>query len=87
MKDEYDLTTMKSRPNPHAKQIRKRVTLRMSEDVIAYFKTMAEETSIPYQNLINFYLMVGTKTTNGMVIADVNGRFSQKIHPLPETQL
>ena len=57
MKDEYDLSTMKSRPNPYAKRLKKQVTLRMSEDVIAYFKAMAEETSIPYQNLINFYLM------------------------------
>jgi len=57
MKDEYDLSQMKSRPNPYANRLKKQVTLRMSEDVISYFKAMAEETSIPYQSLINFYLM------------------------------
>ena len=57
MKDEYDLSKMKSRPNPYAKRLKKQVTLRMNERVIEYFKAMAEETDIPYQNLINFYLM------------------------------
>jgi len=63
MKDEYDLSKMKSRPNPYAKRLKKQVTLRVSGDVIDYFKTMAEETGIPYQSLINFYLVdcVNTK--------------------------
>ena len=56
MKDEYDLSKLKSRPNPHAKRLKKHVTLRMSPDVVEYFKKMAEETSIPYQSLINLYL-------------------------------
>ncbi len=57
MQDEYDLSKMKSRPNPYAKRLKKQVTLRMNETVIEYFKDMAEETGIPYQSLINFYLM------------------------------
>ena len=56
MKDEYDLSKLKSRPNPHAKRLKKHVTLRMSPDVVEYFKKMAEETNIPYQSLINLYL-------------------------------
>jgi len=36
--------------------IKKQVTIRMGLDVIEYFKNMAEETGIPYQNLINLYL-------------------------------
>ena len=56
MKDEYDLSKMKSRPNPYAKKLKKHVTLRMSPDVVEYFKKMAEETNIPYQSLINLYL-------------------------------
>ncbi|MFH1742640.1 MAG: BrnA antitoxin family protein [bacterium] len=56
MKDEYDLSKMKSRPNPYAKRLKKQVTLRMSPDVIDYFKTMSEETGIPYQTIINLYL-------------------------------
>ena len=28
----------------------------MSDDIISYFKEMAEDTGIPYQSLINLYL-------------------------------
>lgn len=56
MKPEYDLSIMKSRKNPYTKQVKKQVTLRIRPDVIEYFKVMAEETSIPYQSLINLYL-------------------------------
>lgn len=56
MREEYDFQNMKSRKNPHAKHLKKQVTIRMSVDVIEYFKDLAEETGIPYQNLINLYL-------------------------------
>ena len=56
MKEEYDLSKMKSRPNPYAKQLKKQVTLRMHPDIIAYFKNMAQESGIPYQSLIHLYL-------------------------------
>ncbi len=56
MKEEYDLTTMKSRPNPYAKKLKKQVTMRLETDVIEYFKGMAESAGIPYQSLINLYL-------------------------------
>lgn len=56
MKAEYDLSKMKSRKNPYAAKLKKPVTMRLSEDVIAYFKHMAEESGVPYQSLINLYL-------------------------------
>ncbi len=56
MKDEYDLSKMKSRKNPYASKLKKPVTIRLSEDVIEYFKDMAEESGVPYQSLINLYL-------------------------------
>lgn len=56
MKAEYDLSKMKSRRNPYASKLKKSVTMRLSEDVIGYFKAMAEETGIPYQSLISLYL-------------------------------
>jgi uncharacterized protein (DUF4415 family) len=56
MKREYDLSKMKSRKNPYASKLKKPVTMRLSEDVIAYFKEMAEEAGVPYQSLINLYL-------------------------------
>lgn len=56
MKKEYDLSKMKRRKNPYAKRLKKQVTIRMGVDIIDYFKAMAEETGVPYQNLINLYL-------------------------------
>jgi len=56
MKDEYDFSTMKSRRNPYATKLKKPVTMRLSEDVIDYFKEMSEDSEIPYQSLINLYL-------------------------------
>ena len=56
MKDEYDFSKMKSRKNPYASKLKKPVTMRLGEDVISYFKDMAEESGVPYQSLINLYL-------------------------------
>jgi len=56
MKKEYDLSKMKSRKNPYAAKLKRQVTIRMSDDIVEYFKEMAEETGIPYQSLINLYL-------------------------------
>jgi uncharacterized protein (DUF4415 family) len=56
MKAEYDLSKTKSRRNPYASKLKKSVTMRLSEDVVQYFKGMAEEAGVPYQNLINLYL-------------------------------
>ena len=56
MKKEYDFATMKGRKNPFATKLKKQVTIRMSEDVIGYFKALADDTGIPYQTLINLYL-------------------------------
>jgi uncharacterized protein (DUF4415 family) len=54
MREEYDFSN--SVPNPHIKNLKKQITIRLEEDVISYFKTLADETGIPYQTLINLYL-------------------------------
>jgi len=56
MREEYDFSTMKSRKNPYAAKLKRQVTIRLGEDVLTYFKNLAEETGIPYQSLINLYL-------------------------------
>ena len=56
MKKEYDLSKMRARKNPYASKLKRPVTMRLSEDVIGYFKAMAEEAGVPYQSLINLYL-------------------------------
>lgn len=56
MKKEYDFSKMKSRNNPYASKLKRQVTIRVRDDVITYFKSMSEDTGIPYQSLINLYL-------------------------------
>lgn len=56
MKTEYALSRLKAGKNPYASKLKKPVTLRLSEDVVAYFKGMAEEAGVPYQGLFNLYL-------------------------------
>ena len=56
MRDHYDFSEMKGRKNPYVKHLKQPVTMRLDRDTVAYFKSMAQETGIPYQGLINLYL-------------------------------
>ena len=54
MKPEYDFT--KAKKNPYAKLFKRQITIRLDEEVVRYFKSLAAETGVPYQNLIKLYL-------------------------------
>src|ERR1700733_11390853 len=54
MRKEYDFS--KSRKNPYAKQLKRQVTIRLDIEAVAYFKQVASELGMPYQNLINLFL-------------------------------
>lgn len=54
MHKSYDFS--KSVKNPYAKRLKKQITIRLDEDTITYFKSMADDKGIPYQSLINLYL-------------------------------
>ncbi len=54
MRTEYDFS--ESRKNPYTKQLKRQVTIRLDASAIDYFKRMATEFGIPYQNLINLFL-------------------------------
>ena len=56
MRAEYNFTKLKTRRNPYAKRLKKPVTIRLGDDVVNYFKSMADQMGVPYQNLINLYL-------------------------------
>ena len=60
MKKEYDFS--KGTKNPYAKLLKKQITINISEEVLDYFKELSEQTSIPYQTLINFYLLECVKS-------------------------
>jgi uncharacterized protein (DUF4415 family) len=69
MRKEYDFSKMQGRRNPYAKQLKRQVTLRLGVDVIDYFKQMAEETGIPYQNLVNLYLRQCVQSHKKLTVA------------------
>jgi len=56
MRDHYDFSKMKRRKNPYIKLLKQPVTMRLDRDTVSYFKSMSEESGIPYQSLINLYL-------------------------------
>ena len=55
MRKSYDFS--KSIKNPYARRMKKQITIRIDETAIAYFKHMAAERGIPYQSLMNWYLL------------------------------
>ncbi len=67
MKKQYNFE--KGQKNPYSEQLKKKVTLNLSEEVLDYFKQLSEETSVPYQTLINFYLLDCVKNKKKMNIS------------------
>ena len=54
MKKEYDFSN--SKKSPYANRLKKQITIRLDLSTIDYFKRLADDTGIPYQQLINLYL-------------------------------
>lgn len=54
MRKNYDFSD--SVKNPYANRLKRQITIRIDEETISYFKSMAESKRIPYQSLINLYL-------------------------------
>ncbi len=57
MKKEYDFSKLRKRRNPYAGKIKKGIGIKLSPEVLDYFKGLAEETGLPYQKLIDLYLL------------------------------
>ena len=56
MRYDYDLTN--AIKNPYSDKLKKQITIRLDDNaVISYFKEMADQTGMPYQNIINYYLL------------------------------
>lgn len=54
MRSEYDFS--KGKKNPYAKQLKRQVTMRIDTMAVDYFKQLAAELGMPYQNLMNLFL-------------------------------
>lgn len=57
MKKEYKIEELNPRKNPYAKKLKTQVTINLNIDAIDYFKDQSSKTGIPYQTLINLYLV------------------------------
>ena len=58
-----------ARRNVEARKTKKPVTINLDSGAVAYFKALAEETGISYQNLINLYLVQCAKEKKRPVFA------------------
>ena len=67
MRDDYDFTS--AIKNPYSDRLKKQITIRLDDAVIAYFKEMADQTGMPYQNIINYYLLDCVKNNKKMKIS------------------
>jgi predicted DNA binding CopG/RHH family protein len=56
MKKEYDFSKLREVKNPYVGK-KKAVGINLSPEVLDYFKGLAEETGLPYQRLIDLYLL------------------------------
>ena len=56
MREHYDFGKMKGERNPYVKALKQPITMRLDKATVAYFKSLAAELGMPYQNLINLYL-------------------------------
>lgn len=66
MRDEYDFSN--AIKNPYVAKNKQQITIRLDQQIIDYFKNMSEETGMPYQNIINYYLLQCVKEEKQMVI-------------------
>lgn len=57
MLEEYNIDQLNPRANPYAKELKQQITIKLAPSVIDYFKDLAAQTGIPYQTLINMYLV------------------------------
>ena len=55
MRDNYDFSNGKK--NPYVKRTKRQITINVDDYAIDYFKSLALQVGIPYQTLINLYLM------------------------------
>jgi len=55
MKEEYDFAN--ARKNPYSAKLKKQITINIDAKAIEYFKEQSEASGIPYQTLINMYLV------------------------------
>lgn len=67
MKKEYNFSKMKEIQNPYPGK-KKAVGINLSPEVIDYFKKIAQKSRIPYQKLIDLYLLDCAKNHKKLIL-------------------
>ena len=56
MREHYDFNKLRGERNPYVKVMKQPITMRLDKATVVYFKSLATDLGMPYQNLINLYL-------------------------------
>lgn len=67
MKDEYNFD--QSVPNPYRRVEKQKVTMQIDGEALDYFKAESARTGIPYQSIINYFLMTCAKEGKHLTFA------------------
>ena len=57
MREDYSDLMKNGKKNPYADKLKKLISIRLDIETLEYFQEMGKELGIPYQTLINMYLM------------------------------
>lgn len=57
MREEYDIANLNPRKNPYAARLKHQITINLDTAAVEYFKELSSDCGIPYQTLINLYLI------------------------------
>ena len=66
LEKEFDFS--KAVRNPYAKKLHKKITINIDVDALDYFKDQSSESGIPYQKLMNLYLVDCAKSKKKLEI-------------------
>jgi predicted DNA binding CopG/RHH family protein len=67
LEKEFDFS--KAVKNPYAKRLHKKITINVDVEAIDYFKTQSSMSGIPYQTLMNLYLVDCAKSEKKLDIS------------------
>ena len=70
MRAHYDFSKMKAQRNPYAARLKQPITIRLDKHTVSYFKELADEVGMPYQNLINRAAACRARLPDGRVRRD-----------------
>ena len=69
MREEYNIEELNPRKNPYSGKLKKQITINIDVSTIEFFKNMSSETGIPYQTLINLYLVDCAKNNKKLTMS------------------